>query len=109
MTQDDQEIVLPPVHEGRLDRAGLEQLFFDIEHGARFISARIKRAATQNSSETECSLASALEALDAGHAMAVQIHYHHQQRSWCDTILCHDGGYRVVRVDLDLVAEGMRR
>jgi hypothetical protein len=106
MTEESPEPPLPPVHEGHLDRAGLKQLFFDIEHAAQFLGARIKVAAGRNSSETECGLAEAFEALDTGNAMGVQLHYEHKQRLWCDTILRHAGGYRVVRVDRSLTDMG---
>lgn len=91
---------LPPVHEGHLDRAGVQQLFFDIEHAGRFIGARLKEAPGKHSSGTECGLAAALEALDRGQAVGVQLHYEHQTRLWCDTILRQADGYRVVRVDV---------
>ena len=102
MTDDNPEPPLPRVHEGHLDKAGLKQLFFDIEHAARFARARLKLATDRNSSETACSLAQAFDALDIGSAVGVQLHYEYKQRLWCDTILRHAGGYRVVRLDQSL-------
>lgn len=100
MSEENDELRLPPVHEGHLDRAGVEQLFFDIEHAGRFIRARLKADPSKNSSAAPCSLAAAFEALERGQAVGVQLHYEHQTRLWCDTILRQADGYRVVRVDL---------
>jgi hypothetical protein len=87
---------LPELHEGDLDRAGVETLFADLAACAEVQHVRTRGA--PGSGDAEPSLDEARDRLLAGTVKAVQIVYRFEGEGWCDTLMATPGGVRVVRV-----------
>jgi len=91
----------PPLHEGRLDEAGLAALFADLRACARLLSVRGKGGAEQHSGQAGADLDEAERALRDGRWRGVQVRYAYEGAHWCDTVLRDEAGYRVVRLRLE--------
>jgi hypothetical protein len=93
---------LPPIHQAVLDATMLDQLFFDIEHGAEFLGAVTKGArnafAAAGPGVALTSVADARAALLSGANVGVQLRYRFAEEEWWDTLLCTPAGVRLVRI-----------
>jgi len=89
---------LPPLWNGTLDRAAVEQLFADLAAHAEVLAVLEKGGPGQYCAADRPTLADAREHLFDGLVRGVQLRYQYEGRLWCDTLLAVEGGYRVVRL-----------
>jgi hypothetical protein len=96
---------LPDVQDGVLDADQVNQLFSDLELGADVCAIVYKRRAEEaDAAPGPLDLGAARAALDAGRILGVQIHYRHQGRGWCDTLMPVATGVRLIRIARDIRA-----
>ncbi len=86
-TGSEQNIPLPDMHRGELDRSELEALFSDIQGAGTDIQVRAKGAPGGQSVGVEtATLTEILGQLLDGSARSVQISYTHEGVRWIDTV-----------------------
>lgn len=90
---------LPDLHEGLLQNAELQQLFFDLEAVAVVDEVRLKYQTTQYVPENTVTLAMAYDALTTGDAIGAQVLYRYRSSSWIDTLMrTAEGPVRLIRI-----------
>jgi hypothetical protein len=90
---------LPPLQAAVLDAATLQSLFEDLAAETSVDEILMKGEACGYASGGRPSLSGALEALEQGSAMGVQIRYRYQGSAWWDTLLRTPEGVRLVRIE----------
>lgn len=92
-------IDLPAIHVGALDVTLCGKLFDDIAAHGHVHQIRLKeKSQSYVERESAPSLESALTLLREGTVRAVQITYSHEGQTWRDTVLAHEGQFRLVRM-----------
>jgi hypothetical protein len=99
---------LPELQEALLDSPVLEQLFSDIETCTGIIEVIPKMAARACAPQTAISLAQGRQLLLSGRLRALQIRYSYAGSQWWDTLMCHDGRVRLVRIQHNFAEAGAR-
>jgi hypothetical protein len=89
---------LPALQDALLDAELLAALFRDLSVLAKIDEVLLKGGARSHASERSVSLEEALEALEHGRAMGVQIRYRYEGNPWWDTLLRTPQGIRLVRI-----------
>ena len=94
---------LPTLLEGNLDSAQCDELFADIVSNTDVtrVKVRLKRSPGNNTMhdvDRSTKIENARRLLLEGAASMVQIHYRYQQSQWCDTLLAHSTGVRLIRM-----------
>ncbi len=90
---------LPPLQAALLDASTLQCLFEDLAAETSVDEILMKGAPSAYASGGPPSLAGALEALEQGEAVGVQIRYRYAGSAWWDTLLRTPGGVRLVRIE----------
>ncbi|WP_164002865.1 hypothetical protein [Pyxidicoccus caerfyrddinensis] len=99
---------LPSLQQADLDAATLARLVSDIQRLAVVDEVLLKGADASMASTQRRTLAEAVDALQQGLVMGVQVRYRYQGQSWWDTLLRAPQGIRLVRITHDLEAAGSR-
>jgi hypothetical protein len=98
-----QSLKLPPVHTAILDHATLDQLFADLAQCAslRGVYPRVNPSQTP----PPLPLSAAHRGIKDGTIPSLQIHYVHEGKTWCDTLIATaDKHVRLVRISEDDIA-----
>ncbi len=96
---------LPPVHTATIDSATVAQLFTDLAACAQ-ITAIHPRVPNGQTPPT-LSLDEARQGFLSGSITSLQIHYQHDNKTWCDTLLASANGTRLVRISNDDIAQSL--
>ena len=89
---------LPTIWDKLLDPATLDQYFNDLATHAEIIHIKEKQSPTEYVHENTMDLSVALEKVMSGDARAVQIRYRFEEQAWCDTLMHHASGVKLVRM-----------
>ena len=89
---------LPTIWDKLLDPTTLDQYFKDLATHAEIISVQEKQSPTEYVHENTMDLSVALEKVMSGDARAVQIRYCFEEQVWCDTLMQHASGVKLVRM-----------
>jgi len=89
---------LPTIWDKLLDPATLDQYFKDLATHAEMISVQQKQSQTEYVHENTIDLSVAREKVMSGDARAVQIRYRFDEQEWCDTLLRHTSGVKLIRM-----------
>lgn len=99
---------LPSLQEAVLDATTLARLVTDIQGLTVVDEVLLKGGAIARASTQRHSLADAVEALQQGHVLGVQVRYRYQGQCWWDTLLHTPQGIRLVRISHDVEAASTR-
>lgn len=89
---------LPTIWDKLLDPATLDQYFKDLAGHAELISVLEKNSPTDYVEDIPMDLAVAREKVMTGDARAVQIRYRFEAQEWCDTLIRHAAGVKLIRM-----------
>ena len=90
---------LPQLQESLLDAQTLEQLASDLRSLAQVEEVLLKGGAMAMTTGKAVSLSQALEALQQGRVLGVQVRYRYGGSGWWDTLLRTPHGIRLVRIE----------
>lgn len=90
---------LPELQESLLDAQTLEQLASDLLSLAQVEEVLLKGGAAAMTTGKAVSLTEALEALQQGRVLGVQVLYRYGGTGWRDTLLRTPHGIRLVRIE----------
>ena len=99
---------LPSLQQAVLDAATLARLVSDIQGLTEVDEVLLKGGSSAMASTQRRTLADAVDALQQGHVLGVQVRYRYQGQAWWDTLLRAPQGIRLVRIAHDLEAAGTR-
>ncbi|NMO14902.1 hypothetical protein HPC49_05960 [Pyxidicoccus fallax] len=99
---------LPSLQQAVLDAATLARLVSDIEGLTLVDEVLLKGGGASMASTQRSTLAEAVDALQRGQVVGVQVRYRYQGQAWWDTLLRAPQGIRLVRIAHDLEAAGSR-
>jgi hypothetical protein len=99
---------LPSLQQAVLDAATLARLVSDIQGLTEVDEVLLKGGSSAMASPQRRSLADAVEALQRGQVLGVQVRYRYQGQAWWDTLLRAPQGIRLVRIAHDVEAAGTR-
>jgi hypothetical protein len=88
---------LPELRQGELDATQLDTLFADLRQGAEVDHVQVRGGPGSPRGDRVVSLDEARQLLRQERTPAVQIRYRYDGQSWCDTLLAHPGGVRLIR------------
>ena len=89
---------LPTIWDKLLDSNTLDQYFKDLVTHAEIISVQQKQSPMEYVHENTMDLSVAREKVMSGDARAVQIRYRFEEQEWCDTLMQHASGVKLVRM-----------
>ncbi|MBN1205954.1 MAG: hypothetical protein JXB05_13640 [Myxococcaceae bacterium] len=96
---------LPQLQETLLDAETLARLVSDIQNLTVVDEVLLKGGAAAMASSQPLSFAQAVEALQQGRALGLQVRYRYQGKRWWDTLLRAPGGVRLVRIEHDAAVQ----
>jgi hypothetical protein len=108
MSSPQEAAALPSLQEAVLDAATLARLVSDIQGLAVVDEVLLKGGGAAMASTQRRTLAEAVDALQQGQVMGVQVRYRYQGQAWWDTLLRVPQGIRLVRIAHDMEAAGNR-
>ena len=93
---------LPDLHQSEIDEATLSQLISDLGTHADVLGIAPKFGPGYVGKQDTLQLDEAFRLLTAREVRGVQIHYRHDGKTWCDTLMpIPDGRFRIVRMEQD--------
>lgn len=95
---------LPSLQDAVLDAETLARLVSDIQGLAVVDEVLLKGGGASMASTQRRTLAEAVDALQRGQVLGVQVRYRYQGQAWWDTLLRAPQGIRLVRIAHDLDA-----
>ncbi|MCY1022780.1 hypothetical protein [Pyxidicoccus sp. MSG2] len=95
---------LPALQDTVLDAATLARLVSDIQGLAVVDEVLLKGGSSAMASTQRHSLEDAVDALQRGQVLGVQVRYRYQGQCWWDTLLRAPQGIRLVRISPDVEA-----
>jgi hypothetical protein len=98
----------PPIHEGSLTRAQLDDYRRDLEALSRVLAVLPKRGARSYAAGEQPSLADGLRLLADGQLRGLQVRYLFDGQEWWDTLLATGETVRIVRVNQSAVSAPKR-
>jgi hypothetical protein len=90
---------LPPLHEAVLDAAWLTRLEEDLVTCARIEAVVPRQRVRGHAAPASTTLREGFQGLRSGAILGLQVRYQHDGRAWCDTLMPHANGFRLVRID----------
>jgi len=91
---------LPELHQSEIDQPTLSQLITDLGTHANVFSIAPKYGPGYVGEQETLQLDEAYQILIDRKVRGVQIHYKHDGKSWCDTVMpLPDGRFRIVRME----------
>ena len=99
---------LPSLQQAFLDAATLARLVSDIQGLTVVDEVLLKGGGASMASTQRRTLAEAVDALQRGQVLGVQVRYRYQGQAWWDTLLRAPRGIRLVRIAHALEAAGTR-
>lgn len=95
----DARVELAELQDEAIDDSVLHRLFEDLDALAEIIEVRVKGAPVERAQDRTVRLRDALDLLLEGRIRGAQVVYEYRGRTWCDTIVRHEGGQRLVRME----------
>ena len=93
---------LPVINEAILDTDTLQQLFEDVRQCTHLIEVIVKRDPRVQTPDANYTLDQAIQMLNDGSAMGIQLRYSFDGAQWWDTLMRTPGGTRIVRIRHDI-------
>ncbi len=92
------DLELPPLQMAELDAATLQALFTDVELLGEELEVTLKHGTERYVTPEATALAEAHRALVSGEVLGVQLRYGHGGKTYLDTLMRTQSGYRLVRI-----------
>lgn len=91
---------LPELHQSEIDEVTLAQLITDLGNHAEILGIAPKFGPGYVGKQETIQLDEAYRLLTDREVRGIQIHYRHDAKNWCDTLMpIPDGRFRIVRME----------